>query len=243
MAFEVRGYFDERFNQFEFMVVLASWMEVAIWMLSWEHVLPSVLFRLIRITRVVGRVTFILHAVQSARSMKHIGDTFTTSLSALGYVLVLVAILLYIFGVIAMNEFGNVVPQRCLNDYRTFNSVPKAVLTLFGVATGDDFSCIVHSVMIEEDLNDPDGCRNDPGGHHAFGRGTCGDTVTARVFFVVFQLLIQVTIIHLFVNVVLSKFEELTALNSLAVTKADLDSFVDAWRVIDNKATGKISVA
>jgi Ca2+-binding EF-hand superfamily protein len=242
LAFDVRGYFAESYNRFEAIVVVASWMEVLIVALSLEHVVPSVMFRLIRIVRVVGRVGFLLHATQKQRSMKHIADTFTTSLSALGHVLFLVAIILYVFGVIAMNEFGNVVIQNCLTDYRNFQTTPRAALTLFGVATGDDFSCIVHSVMIVEDLGDPDGCRNNPGSDLS-QVGTCGGPITARVFFVAFQFCIQLTVIHLFVNVVLAKFEELTQLNALAVTKAELDAFVDAWKVIDNNAEGKMPVS
>ena len=247
MAFGIRGYFAKSYNRAAnillFAVVVASWLEVVIVVLSLEHVIPSVAFRLIRIVRVVGRVSFILQAVQKERNMKHIADTLTTSLSGLAHLLILVIIVLYVFGVCAMNEFGNVVIQNCLTDYRNFQNVPRAGLTLFGVATGDDFSCVVHSVMLEEDLGDPDGCRNDPGGSDNSLVGTCGNPTAARVFFVLFQFVFQLIVIHLFVNVVLAKFEQLSQLNALPVTKSELDAFVAAWRDIDVDADGKIPVS
>ena len=65
---------------------------------------------------------------------------------SLGSVGLLVMLTLYIFAILGMNLFGKVRLQHCLTEHQHFQDVPTAMLTLFGVATADGFSCMVSVV-------------------------------------------------------------------------------------------------
>ena len=77
--------------------------------------------------------------------------------------------------------------------YKNFQSVSVAMMTLFGVATGDGFSCMVHSVMVEES-----GKSWAVRGACSEAEGTCGEPITARFYFICFELIITFTTIEMF---------------------------------------------
>lgn len=82
--------------------------------------------------------------------MKLILDTFTQALPAMGYVTLLITIVVYVFAVVGMSLFGKIELQGCLTEEANFQNVPRAMLTLVGVATGDRFTCLIHSCMVQE---------------------------------------------------------------------------------------------
>ena len=119
------GYWVERWNRFDFVVVIASWLEVIVRVFSLEDHMPPTPFRLLRVARVVGRIGRIFKLSKRLESLKIVFDTFTEALPPMGYVVLLIALVLYIFGVIGMNLFGKLQYQDCINDDTNFKTVPN----------------------------------------------------------------------------------------------------------------------
>lgn len=111
---------------------------------------------------------------------------------------------------------------------RNFETVPVAMMTLFGMATKDSAVCIIHACMLEE------GARE---GTCTEAEGNCGDITTAKVFFAIYDFTLMVTTIEMFVNVILAKYEEMSELDSLPITSLDLNKFRKLWTSYDPSAT------
>jgi Ca2+-binding EF-hand superfamily protein len=238
-AFSWHDYWADNFedgfkwNRFDCLVVYTSWVEFVLEMTKFGDKLEPSTFRMLRIARVVGRVSRLFKFSKKLESLKMIMDTFTDAMPGMGYVVFFVCIVLYMFGVLGMNLFGQVRLQGCLNDYQNFLDVPTAMLTLFGISTGDKFSCVLHSCMVQETYPiSASGCSE--------ADGDCGEPVKARVFFLVFWAVMVFTMITLFIDVVLDRYMKLCELHGLTITREDIEAFCREWQRFDNAATGFI---
>jgi hypothetical protein len=232
-AFGASEYFRDSWNRFDFFVVVGSWVDILLRLAEMMTGINYAIFRIVRIARVVGRVGRLFKASQQLQGLQIIFDTFINALPSLGSIAVLVCLILYIFAILGMNLFGKVAHHGpCLGQYRNFETTPVAMMTLFGVATADGFACMTHACMVSEDMYTPAVCTEEA--------GNCGDKTTAQVFFLMFSVIIMFSTMEMTVNIVMSKFDDLTELAGLPITSEDCDSFVACWQVYDKDATGKI---
>lgn len=236
-AFGLHGYFNENWNRFDFFVVLASWFDYLARLYELDKEVSPTPGRLIRIIRVVGRIGRMFKARKRLASIKMIFDTFTDALPAMFYVVLLLIVVVYIFGVLAMNLFGRVAHQQCINEHTNFETTPRAMATLFGMATGDGTKCIVHECMVQEF-----GKSYARAGACSEAKGTCGEPRNARLFFLTFKLFIVFTSMELFVNVVLDRFQLLAEMKAQRITRDDFDAFCDIWKQFDIDAEGEVPV-
>jgi len=92
------------------------------------------IFRLVRILRVVRLIGFL-------KKLNMLVYAFLEALKSVGWVMVLVVMLIYIFAVFATGIFGHVTPKMCNNSGRTdcvehwFGTVPLSMVTLFSIMT------------------------------------------------------------------------------------------------------------
>ena len=232
-AFGPKEYFQDSWNQFDFCVVAGSWVDILLRALEMTSV-NSAIFRIVRIARIIGRVGRIFKGSQQLKGLQLIFDTFINALPSLVSITALVLLILYVFAILGMNLFGKVAHHGpCLGKHRNFESAPTAMMTMFGVATADGFACMTHSCMVSEELYSPAVCTEKA--------GNCGSKGAAQVFFMAFSLIIMFSTMQLTVNIVMSKFDDLTRLAGLPITKDDCDNFVLCWQVFDKDAEGKIN--
>ena len=125
----------------------------------------------------------------------------------------------------------------CLTEKTNFRTIFESMSTLFGVATGDGVTCLVHACMVSEA-----GKSWSVKGACSEVDGTCGEPRNARLFFLVFDLIITFTTMELFVNVVLDRFEHLSSMKGRPITLSDFEEYTKIWASIDNDATGRIPV-
>eukprot|EP01043_Picozoa_sp_COSAG02_P025790 COSAG02_NODE_1462_length_12490_cov_71.373820_8_plen_1201_part_00 len=233
-AFGHSEYFRDAWNRFDFVVVAGSWVDILLRVFELMTGINYAIFRIVRIARIVGRVGRLFKASQQLKGLQIIFDTFINALPSLFSIAMLVFLILYIFAILGMNLFGKVAHHGpCLGKYRNFESAPVAMMTLFGVATADGFACMTHACMVSEDLYSPSVCSEEA--------GNCGDKGAAQMFFMVFSLVIMFSTIEMTVNIVMSKFDDLTELAGLPITTEDCENFVACWQVFDKDATGIIN--
>jgi Ca2+-binding EF-hand superfamily protein len=230
-AFGLYVYFTDGWCQFDLFVVIGSWMDLIFTYFEID-LFSSSMFRIVRVSRVIGRIGRLLKLLGDSKStlgLEEIMLCLYNVLPQLAYIAILVGLILFIFGVLAMNLFGKVILYGCLNEHANFQRAPTAVLTLLGVATKDRATCTMQALMVQEPFCDDE-------------IGNCGSPTVARLFFVLFSLVIMFTTLEMFVNVVLQSFEDLTNAAGLPITLADISSFAHVWKQYDPLAEGWIDL-
>eukprot|EP01043_Picozoa_sp_COSAG02_P013627 COSAG02_NODE_549_length_20461_cov_11.385866_2_plen_1201_part_00 len=196
LAFGLAIYFDDTMLRFDCFVVVGSWLDILFTVMGVEA-FSSSLFRIVRISRVIGRVGRLFELMgdnKSTLGLEEVMECLYQALPQLAYIGILVGLILFIFSILAMNLFGKLEHTGCIGPNSNFERTPRAVLTLLGVATKDRITCTIHSAMVQE-----------PSCSEA--EGTCGSPLLAQVFFVLFTLVVMFTMLEMFVNVVLQSFE------------------------------------
>ena len=133
----LRQYFAERWNQFDFILVVAAICDTTFTFLD-EDNLPfnPIILRLLRLARAAR----IVRLVRGFKSIVHMLRTLVLSLPALFNVACLQILLMYIFAVVGVYAFWDIDPleKQFLTDrYVSFNQFGAAFLTLFRCVTGE----------------------------------------------------------------------------------------------------------
>ena len=146
----------------------------------------------------------LVRLVSKNDAMRQLLWTFGKSFRALPYVALLIALVLFVYGVVGMQLFGRVAlaDDRAINSHANFRTFPAALLTLMRVATGEGWQQLMRSAM----LSSPTQCSTT--GDDGQG-STCG-SAAAVPYFVSFVLLVSFLVVNLFVAVIMDNFDYLT---------------------------------
>ncbi|CAM9972784.1 unnamed protein product [Lampetra fluviatilis] len=235
IAFQLRGYFSDPWNTFDFLIVVGSVIDVVVneqerdphaGVEEERHRFSITFFRLFRVLRLVK----LLSRGEGIRTLLW---TFLKSFQALPYVSLLIAMLFFIYAVIGMQLFGRIALQdgTHINRNNHFQTFLQSILLLFRCATGEAWQEIMLACM--------PGQRCHPGlglpRHEAF---SCGSSFSV-LYFVSFFMLCAFLIINLFVAVIMDNFDYLTRDWSI-LGPHHLDEFKRCWAEYDPEATGRI---
>lgn len=116
-------------------------------------------------------------------------STITFSLPSLLNVLFLLFLVYFMFAILGVFFFREVVTGRVINEFMNFSNFSHAMLMLFRMTTGEDWNLVMYDCM----LTPADGCIEGE---------TCG-TILAPLYFVSFMMICSNIMINLFVLVIL----------------------------------------
>ena len=179
-------YFLDPWNIFDFLIVAVCFMPVDA---SYVAVL-----RLARLLRV-------LKLVRAIPKLQILVSALLKSIPSMGYVALLLGLLFYVYSVAAVFLFG-------ANDPIHFKNLPLAMLSLFRVVTGEDWTDVMYIQMFGCDQYGYDGSEalcTDPSAYPVFG----------ALFFVSFMLLGAMVILNLFIGVIMGGMDEAKKENDL----------------------------
>ncbi len=174
-------FFKDGWNVFDFVIVAICLMPV--------HAEFTAVFRLVRLLRVLRLITVLPR-------LQLVVGALLKSIPSIGYVGILLALLFYVFAVLGVTLFGQ-------NDPFRFGNLQSALLTLFQIATMENWVELMHTQMYGCDL---------------FGYGdeikhlcTAPKPVPlpAVLFFVGFIVLGTMIILNLFIGVIMKGMEEM----------------------------------
>jgi voltage-gated sodium channel len=171
-------YFRDPWNVFDFLIVGVAFLPLG----QYVTVLRLArLLRVLRLVRALPRLQILVHALLK-------------SIPSMGYVSLLLLLVFYVYGVGAVFLFGK-------NDPFRFGTLHVALITLFQVATAEDWSTTLYTQMY--------GC-NQRGydGHEALCTAPAAFPVIAPMFFVSFILLGTMIILNLFIGVIMNSMAE-----------------------------------
>ncbi|XP_029356956.1 voltage-dependent T-type calcium channel subunit alpha-1I-like [Echeneis naucrates] len=197
IAFGLRRFFKERWNQLDLAIVLLSIMGITLEEIDLSASLP-INPTIIRIMRVL-RITRVLKLLKMATGMRALLDTVMQALPQVGNLGLLFMLLFFIYAALGVELFGKLEcsdenPCEGLSRHATFDNFGMAFLTLFRVSTGDNWNGIMKDTLRE--------CR--PQDRHCLTYLP----FISPVYFVTFVLTAQFVLVNVVVAVLMKHLEE-----------------------------------
>uniref|UniRef100_A0A8C2PTA5 Voltage-dependent N-type calcium channel subunit alpha n=1 Tax=Cyprinus carpio TaxID=7962 RepID=A0A8C2PTA5_CYPCA len=217
------NYLKEAWNIFDFVTVLGSITDILVTEIEDKRINLSFL-RLFRAARLIK-------LLRQGYTIRILLWTFVQSFKALPYVCLLIAMLFFIYAIIGMQVFGNIMlsEESAINIHNNFQTFFQALMLLFRSATGEGWHEIMLSCLSERP------CDRDSG----YTGKECGSDF-AYFYFVSFIFLCSFLMLNLFVAVIMDNFEYLTRDASI-LGPHHLDEFIRVWAEYDPAACGRIS--
>ncbi|GFS67407.1 voltage-dependent T-type calcium channel subunit alpha-1H [Nephila pilipes] len=199
VALGLRRYLADRWNQLDVGIVILSVIGIVLEEMESE-VIP-INPTIIRVMRVL-RIARVLKLLKMAKGIRALLDTVMQALPQVGNLGLLFFLLFFIFAALGVELFGRLectddYPCQGLGEHAHFRNFGMAFLTLFRVATGDNWNGIMKDTLREN-------C--DPSSECI--RNCCVSPVIAPLYFVVFVLMAQFVLVNVVVAVLMKHLEE-----------------------------------
>ncbi|KXZ54859.1 hypothetical protein GPECTOR_4g931 [Gonium pectorale] len=210
-----RRYFKDRWNRFDFALLVVGLVDVALSALHWGFL------RILRIFR-PQQLLNVVRLVRRSKDIRSLFQALVMSLPAFGNVGSLIGLFLFMYAYVGVILFGRVVhnDNRPINDSANFSNFLFALSALFRVATGDNWTDIMYGCMLQP----PDCDRSS---------GNCGSWL-AMPYFLTFFLLIAIIMLNLFTAVIIENFEKTHEQDAWRLTPQNLEDFVVLWAEYDD---------
>ncbi|VEN47974.1 unnamed protein product [Callosobruchus maculatus] len=246
IAYGIKNFFKDPWNTFDFVTVIGSIVDAMVvefgeraaqmtkerrppdipasigkWMQ--ENFINVGFLRLFRAARLIK-------LLRQGYTIRILLWTFVQSFKALPYVCGLIAMLFFIYAIIGMQVFGNIMeqPTESINRHNNFRNFIQGLMLLFRCATGENWPSIMLSCVKGKKCDPNSGKKDDECGHNI-----------AYAYFVSFIFFCSFLMLNLFVAVIMDNFDYLTRDPSI-LGAHHLDEFVRIWAEYDPNATGKI---
>ncbi|KAK6766643.1 hypothetical protein RB195_026120 [Necator americanus] len=198
-ALGVRRFFSETWNRLDMFIVFLS--IAGIIFEEFEALELPINPTIIRVMRVL-RIARVLKLLKMAKGIRSLLDTVGEALPQVGNLGSLFFLLFFIFAALGVELFGKLEcsedhPCDGLGEHAHFKNFGMAFLTLFRIATGDNWNGIMKDAL-RDDCDSSDRCETN----------CCVDPILAPCFFVIFVLISQFVLVNVVVAVLMKHLEE-----------------------------------
>ncbi|XP_055938809.1 voltage-dependent T-type calcium channel subunit alpha-1G-like isoform X1 [Argiope bruennichi] len=192
-------YLKNRWNQLDIVIVGLSIAGIVLEKM--ESDLIPINPTIIRVFRVL-RIARVLKLLKMAKGIRALLDTVMQALPQVGNLGLLFFLLFFIFAALGVELFGRLectedLPCEGLGEHAHFKDFGMAFLTLFRVATGDNWNGIMKDTLRDNCDYSSDCIRN-----------CCVSPLIAPLYFVVFVLMAQFVLVNVVVAVLMKHLEE-----------------------------------
>uniref|UniRef100_A0A914YAF4 Ion transport domain-containing protein n=1 Tax=Panagrolaimus superbus TaxID=310955 RepID=A0A914YAF4_9BILA len=206
-------FFEERWNQLDMFIVILS--IAGIIFEEFEALELPINPTIIRVMRVL-RIARVLKLLKMAKGIRSLLDTVAEALPQVGNLGSLFFLLFFIFAALGVELFGKLEcsedhPCDGLGEHAHFKNFGMAFLTLFRIATGDNWNGIMKDAL-RDDCDVSDHCQTN----------CCVDPILAPCFFVIFVLISQFVLVNVVVAVLMKHLEESNKRDEAAEANAAL---------------------
>ncbi|KAG9510109.1 Voltage-dependent T-type calcium channel subunit alpha-1I, partial [Fragariocoptes setiger] len=199
-ALGVRRYVKDRWNQLDVVIVILSIFGIVLEeMDSFTLPINPTLLRVLRVMRIAR----VLKLLKMAKGIRALLDTVMQALPQVGNLGLLFFLLFFIFAALGVELFGRL---ECNEEYPCsglmeqhahFQNFGLAFLTLFRVATGDNWNGIMKDTLRDKCDSSSNCLKN-----------CCVSQLIAPLYFVIFVLLAQFVLVNVVVAVLMKHLEE-----------------------------------
>lgn len=199
VALGMHLYLKDKWNQLDVGIVILSIVGIVLEELE-TKIIP-INPTIIRVMRVL-RIARVLKLLKMAKGIRALLDTVMQALPQVGNLGLLFFLLFFIFAALGVELFGRLecsdeLPCQGLGEHAHFANFGMAFLTLFRVATGDNWNGIMKDTL-RDNCDDATDCV----------RNCCVSSVIAPIFFVIFVLMAQFVLVNVVVAVLMKHLEE-----------------------------------
>ena len=251
-------YFSDGWCRFDFVVVVVSVIGVCMDFLSSANTTIIPILRALRVLR-------IFKLVPRLKSLRQMLLTILFALPALFNVAVVLFLFLYLYAILGINIFGNLMLQTTLNQNVNFQTFTSAMLLLFRSMTGENWNAVMSDMMVLNGCilvaqnivitNATDnttiatlwtGQYLDPYGDQVLISqvppsalvNQCSVSPTlAAFYFSTFLLVCTFLILQLVIGIIIESIELQYANDRLPINEKHIDSFVETWNALDVRGT------
>ncbi|KRY93557.1 Voltage-dependent T-type calcium channel subunit alpha-1H [Trichinella pseudospiralis] len=198
-ALSIPRYLKDRWNQLDVIIVLLSIGGIVLEEME-SNILPinPTIMRVMRMLRIAR----VLKLLKMAKGIRSLLDTVMQALPQVGNLGLLFFLLFFIFAALGVELFGRLEcsdehPCDGLGEHAHFKNFGMAFLTLFRIATGDNWNGIMKDTL-RDDCDNSENCTSN----------CCVSAIIAPVYFVVFVLMAQFVLVNVVVAVLMKHLEE-----------------------------------
>ncbi|CAL4059400.1 unnamed protein product, partial [Meganyctiphanes norvegica] len=194
LALGCKRYFRDRWNQLDVSIVILSVVGIGLEEIHSDFI--PINPTIIRVMRVL-RIARVLKLLKMAKGIRALLDTVMQALPQVGNLGLLFFLLFFIFAALGVELFGRLecdeqYPCQGLGEHAHFKNFGMAFLTLFRVATGDNWNGIMKDTLRDQ-------CDPEPG----CVKNCCLYPFVAPIFFVIFVLMAQFVLVNVVVAVLM----------------------------------------
>ncbi|CAH0564653.1 unnamed protein product [Brassicogethes aeneus] len=199
VALGVLLYVKDKWNVLDVFIVILSVVGIVLEELK-SNIIP-INPTVLRVMRVM-RIARVLKLLKMAKGIRALLDTVMQALPQVGNLGLLFFLLFFIFAALGVELFGRLdckfTPCQGLGEHAHFENFGMAFLTLFRVATGDNWNGIMKDTLYDEKCDPRSDCV----------KNCCISPIIAPIFFVIFVLMAQFVLVNVVVAVLMKHLEE-----------------------------------
>ncbi|CAH1116001.1 unnamed protein product [Phaedon cochleariae] len=201
IALGFKIYVKDKWNLLDVAIVILSVVGILIEEIVQDLKIIPINPTIIRVLRVM-RIARVLKLLKMAKGIRALLDTVMQALPQVGNLGLLFFLLFFIFAALGVELFGRLdctkTPCQGLGEHAHFENFGMAFLTLFRIATGDNWNGIMKDTLDDEYCSHSVDCI----------KNCCISPIIAPIFFVIFVLMAQFVLVNVVVAVLMKHLEE-----------------------------------
>ena len=199
-----------------------------------KYFVSPTLFRVIRLAR-IGRI---LRLIKGAKGIRTLLFALMMSLPALFNIGLLLFLVMFIFSIFGMSNFGYVKHGAGIDDLYNFETFGNSMICLFMITTSGGWDGLLLPI-----LNYPPDCDltlENPG---TSVKGDCGNPSVGIFFFVMYIIISFLIVVNMYIAIILENFSVATEESTEPLSEDDFEMFYEVWEKFDPEATQFIEYA
>ncbi|XP_056278663.1 sodium channel, voltage gated, type VIII, alpha subunit a isoform X8 [Pseudoliparis swirei] len=227
-------YFTNGWNIFDVVVVILSIVGMFLADIIEKYFVSPTLFRVIRLAR-IGRI---LRLIKGAKGIRTLLFALMMSLPALFNIGLLLFLVMFIFSIFGMSNFGYVKHGAGIDDLYNFETFGNSMIILFMITTSAGWDGLLLPIM-----NYPPDCNprfENPG---TPVKGDCGNPSVGIFFFVMYIIISFLIVVNMYIAIILENFSVATEESADPLSEDDFETFYEIWEKFDPTASQFITFA
>ncbi|XP_060898616.1 sodium channel, voltage gated, type VIII, alpha subunit b isoform X2 [Labrus mixtus] len=221
-------YFTNGWNIFDVVVVILSIVGMFLADLIEKYFVSPTLFRVIRLAR-IGRI---LRLIKGAKGIRTLLFALMMSLPALFNIGLLLFLVMFIFSIFGMSNFGYVKHGAGIDDMYNFETFGNSMIILFMITTSAGWDGLLLPI-----LNYPPDCDPLLENSGTPNTGDCGNPSVGIFFFVMYIIISFLIVVNMYIAIILENFSVATEESADPLSEDDFETFYEIWEKFDPDAS------
>ncbi|XP_009978333.1 PREDICTED: sodium channel protein type 4 subunit alpha [Tauraco erythrolophus] len=222
-------YFTIGWNIFDFVVVILSILGIVLSDIIEKYFVSPTLFRVIRLAR-IGRV---LRLIRGAKGIRTLLFALMMSLPALFNIGLLLFLVMFIYSIFGMSNFGYVKKEAGIDDIFNFETFGNSIICLFQITTSAGWDGLLSPIL----NSGPPDCDPDLENPGTSVKGNCGNPSIGIFFFCSYIIISFLIVVNMYIAIILENFNVATEESSEPLCEDDFEMFYETWEKFDPDAT------